>query len=71
MMDIIKELLPEIQAAGQPYEVREKKRHRALYIGERLVAIIPRSGKQSEHDRRSFLNTRAQIRRAIAGRYGR
>jgi len=63
MKYVPRELIAEIEAAGVPWHLEQGKRHIKLFIGKKLAGIMP--ARNDEANRRSQLNIRAQVRRAI------
>jgi len=65
----MKALPPDIEAelkeAGVAYELRKGSNHRKLFVDGRLVTVVPYGS--GEGNRRSLLNMKACIRRAIRG----
>lgn len=59
----IQRVLNEVTAAGLEYVIEDGGKHFKIRVAGKLAAILPKG--KSVNDRRSFLNTRAQVRRAI------
>ncbi|MFC3724426.1 hypothetical protein [Neoaquamicrobium sediminum] len=63
-MSLLSTLRPELDATGLPWSTSVGTKHIKLYLGARLVGILPHNNRASDRDRRAHLNIRAQIRRA-------
>jgi hypothetical protein len=57
------ELREALDRTGLPWGVEEGTKHNKVKLAGRLVGIYPR-GKRQEGERRSLLNTIAQVRNA-------
>lgn len=66
-MGILATLRPELEATGLPWSTAVGTKHIKLYIGRRLVGVIPLKDKGSTRSKRAVLNVRAQICRAAKG----
>lgn len=62
-------MMEEIEAAFAtspvPCAVVDGKKHKKIFVGPKLVGIMPLSGKDGDKTRRARMNTLSQIRRAI------
>lgn len=59
--DLIQE---ELDMCDVPWKIVSGRKHHKIFIGSRLAGILPH-GVLQQADKRSTLNVRAQIRRAI------
>ncbi len=57
------ELREALDKTGLPWGIEDGKKHNKVKICGKLVAVFPR-GKERGSDRRSLLNTIAQVRTA-------
>lgn len=64
MSRLLEQLRPELDATGLPWTTYAGTKHLKLYVGARMVGILPLKGRAPERSRRAFQNTVAQIRRA-------
>jgi hypothetical protein len=59
------ELARTLDATGKPWHTTKGSRHTKLFLGDRLVGILPRSGKLDDtRASRAKKNLLTQIRRA-------
>lgn len=63
-MKLPKTIAEELERSGLPWRLERGGRHHKIFVADRLAGILPHSGAR-EADRRSELNTRAQVRRII------
>lgn len=66
-MGLLATLRPELEATGMPWSTATGSKHIKLYVGTRLVGILPLKDRGSSRSKRAALNIRAQIRRAAKG----
>jgi len=53
-----------LESSNVPWRIEQGKRHYKIFVGERMVGILPR-GSSLRRTYRAHLNTLAQVRRAI------
>ena len=63
MKYVPRELLVELEASGVPWHLEQGKRHIKIVVGKKFCGILP--ARRDESSRRTQLNIRAQVRRAI------
>ena len=65
MKYVPRELLSELEASGVPWHLEQGKRHIKIIVGKKFCGILPARRDESNGNRRTQLNIRAQVRRAI------
>lgn len=65
MSTITEQILPHLEATGQPYSIQTGGRHKKVFIGARMIGIFPVKDR-FEGATRAHKNLIAQIRRAGA-----
>jgi hypothetical protein len=60
----------ELEISGLPWRIDPGKKHDKLFIGNRLVMVLPRSKKRPDPGSYARNNARANVRRAIRAALG-